>query len=213
MGTLKRWRDYSRQYGFAGLARYLTERTLRPIWERSSTQILLLEPPVAMREARVPVDIREMTPDEARGTGLMHPDWTERWSRGHVCYGAWVGSACVHHSWVTWTDAKVGEVHGRLILGPQEAYVYDCFTAASCRGQGIFPAVLAYVGRLLTGEGVTRIWIAVEDENRSSVKAIGRAGFQPVGEIRYRRLGRSEKTDVAYVADAPRFRFEHTSAG
>lgn len=213
MGTLKRWRDYSRQYGLAGLVRYLTARALLPVWEASSTQILVLEPPVAALEARVPVDIRVMTPDEARDAGFMHPDWAERWSRGHVCYGAWVGDACVHHSWVTRADAQVGEVHGRLILGPQEAYVYDCFTAATCRGQGIFPAVLSYLGRLLTGEGVTRTWIAVEDENRSSVKAIGRAGFQPVGEIRYRRLGRSAQTSVDYVADSLQFHFEHESAG
>jgi GNAT superfamily N-acetyltransferase len=213
MGMLKRWRDYSRQYGFAGLVRYLTARVLRPVWEASSTQILVLEPPVALREARVPVDIRVMTLDEASSTGLMHPDWAERWSRGHVCYGAWVAGTCVHHSWVTRSDAPVGEVHGRLILGPLEAYVYDCFTAATCRGQGIFPAVLSHVGRLLTAEGVEQVWIAVEDENRSSVKAIGRAGFRPAGEIQYRRLGRSARTSVDCVAEAPRFRFEHESAG
>ncbi|HWI53272.1 MAG TPA: GNAT family N-acetyltransferase [Symbiobacteriaceae bacterium] len=209
MGTIQRWQEYARQYGFSGLITHLVARTIRPVWERASAQILVLEPPVPARTAKVPLQIRIV--DQA--DGLTQPGWEQRWSRGDVCYGAWAGGVCVHHSWVTTQDSLIGEVHGRIKVAAGEAYVYDCFTSAESRGQGIFPAVLSHIGRGLVSSGTLRIWIAVEHENRSSIKAIERAGFRLAGEVSYRRFGGSARVAVAHEPNAPSFDFASGSVG
>jgi|GEM_PF-1710410 len=213
MGALKRWQEYARQYGYAGLVRHIAARLLRPVWETAATQILVLEPPVAGRSARVPLEVRVLSRSEALAAHLLHPDWDRRWSRGDICYGGWVNGVCVHHSWVTTRDTLIGEVHGQIRVAPDEAYVYDCFTSADCRGQGIFPAVLVHIGNALVGGGAARIWIAVEDENRSSIKAIERAGFQLAGEITYRRFAGSPQVSVRHESNQPSFGFASESAG
>jgi hypothetical protein len=205
MSLLKRWQEYARQYGALGLARYLLGRTLRPVWESDRTHMLVLEPPAPKVGARAPVTIGVLAPDAA--TEAL-PGWRERLAAGHVCYAAWLDGRLVHHSWVSRTDTAVGEVHATLRLGPGEAYVYDCFTDGSCRGLGIFPAVLVFIGQSLFADGVQRVWIAVERQNRSSTKAIEKAGFRPAGEVLYRRVGARVTRQVTLLAGAPPFHLE-----
>jgi GNAT superfamily N-acetyltransferase len=189
MGLVKRWREYARQYGTAGLVRHLLARVVRPLWEHASAELLVLEPPAPGVTARTALRVAILAPEAARASGQSTPEWEQRWSRGEVCYAGWVEQRFVHHSWVARNDTYLGEVHGWLRLGSGEAYVYDCFTDGSCRGLGIFPAVLSHMGQELFIAGVSRIWIAVEQENRSSLKAIQRAGFRPAGSVSYRRVG------------------------
>lgn len=189
MGALKRWQEYVRQYGTAGLVRYLLARVVRPVWERSSAQLLVMTAPTQPQavKAKVPIEVVRLT---APRTGLEVGglDWADRWARGEVCYSAWLDGACVHYSWVSRQDSYLAEVHESLQIGPDEAYIYDCFTDGRHRGQAIFPAVLSTLASDLFGQGVQRIWIAVEEENRSSTRAILRAGFVPAAELHYRRL-------------------------
>ncbi|HYF93387.1 MAG TPA: GNAT family N-acetyltransferase [Symbiobacteriaceae bacterium] len=213
MGTVKRWQEYARQYGVAGLMRHLGARVIRPVWERASAQILVMQPPVPVRGAKIPLDIRVLRPDEAAKTALIRPGWEDRWSGGDTCYGAWVNGVCIHHSWVTSRNSLIGEVHGWLKVGPGEAYVYDCYTSASWRGQGVFPAVLSHIGRTLSAAGAARIWIAVEHENRSSIRAIERAGFALAGEVIYHRHGTNSRVEVKRQPDVPQFGFSTGSTG
>ncbi len=208
MGLVTRWEEYARQYGWGGLVQHLVLRVLRPVWERSSAQLLVMEPPARPAGARVPIRIELLTRDQAAGEGLLTPGWDQRWSRGDLCFGAWREDRLVHHSWVSFGHSYIGELHSSLRMEPGEAYVYDCYTDGSCRGQGIFPAVLAHVAETLFQSGTRRLWIAVEEENRSSAKAILRAGFQPAGELRYRRVGPWAQRAVERTPGAPAFRVE-----
>lgn len=201
MSLVGRWQQYARQYGAGGLVQHLLARTIRPVWEHALTLMLVLEPPVPVLSARAPVTVGTLAP----GFAGTHEGWAERWAAGHVCYAAWFEGRLVHHCWVSRRDTPVGEIHATLRLGPEEAYVYDCFTDATCRGLGIFPAVLSFVGRELATQGVSRIWIAVEHQNRSSAKAIRKAGFHPAGTVTYRRIGSSASRTVENEPGAPRF--------
>ncbi|HWI50862.1 MAG TPA: GNAT family N-acetyltransferase [Symbiobacteriaceae bacterium] len=205
MNLVKRWRHYARQYGVRGLVRYLALRLVRPVWSSASVMMLVAEPPAAAVAARAPIRIDLMSAEAARASGFMNPDWENRWKHGDVCYGAWLNGVCVHHSWVTRGDTYIGETKSYLAIGPDEAYIYDCFTAGECRGMGIFPAVLSHVASALFGTGVTRVWIAVEEENRSSLKAIQKGGFRFAGEILFRKAGLSAQTTTRHEPGVPEF--------
>lgn len=201
MGTIRRWRDYARQYGLPGLLRYLAVRLVRPVWESDSADLLVSEGPGQGTAARADIRIGvaspgSLPPDEA-------PGWTDRVQAGHICYGAWLHDGMVHYSWVSFGRAHIGEVHADLLFGPEEAYVYDCFTDSSCRGMGVFPAVLSRIQADLFSQGVQRVWIAVEPQNRSSRRAILKAGFRPAGTIQYRRTGRRVHRAVHQEPGAP----------
>lgn len=208
MGLINRWREYRRQYGVAGLARHLLTRIVRPVWESATVDILAIHPPGPNLSARAPIVISEMTPVLAQEAGLLGPDWKRRREQGHVCYAAWLNGVYVHHSWVAWNDAFLAEAHGWLRFAPGEAYIYDCFTSGSCRGLGIFPAVLSEIGRTLASSGIDRIWIAVERENTSSRRAIERAGFLLCCTLSYSRKGPWVKKVVDQQPHAPGCRFE-----
>ncbi|HYG60550.1 MAG TPA: GNAT family N-acetyltransferase [Symbiobacteriaceae bacterium] len=189
MGLVQRWRQYARQYGTKGLVRYLLRRAVHPVWERSRVQLLVAEPPPQSVSARVPLRIDTLTAEAARRLHFMKPGWEERWARGETCYVAWKDDTLVHHSWVSAGSPYIGEAHVTLRIDRSDGYIYDCFTDGSCRGMGIFPAVLGHITCTLFGNGAARVWIAVEEENISSIKAIQRGGFRLAAVLDYRRLG------------------------
>jgi GNAT superfamily N-acetyltransferase len=204
MGAVSRWQEYARQYGWGGLVRYLARRVLRPVWEASSAYLLVMQPPAPAVTAKIDLRVGLLT----REISAPNFEWERRWAQGDLCYAAWRGDQLVHHSWVAQRDTYLAEVHGWVRLQPGEAYVYDCFTDGSCRGLGIFPAVLSHIGQALFAGNIRRIWIAVEEENRSSLKAIQRAGFEPAGEVAYRRVGAKGNRAVKPEPGAPPFRVE-----
>jgi len=188
MGLLTRWQEYVRQYGTMGLLRHLVARMVRPVWETNSALLLTLEPPAPVVKAKVPLKI-----------ALIATKGPE----GHLCYGAWYAGARVHHSWVSFSDTRIAEIDSTIRLEPGEAYIYDCFTDGSTRGKRIFPAVLSHIAQELFAQGCRRIWIAVEEENRSSLKAIERAGFRRAAEVSYRRLGAHVILNTEHVPGSP----------
>lgn len=203
MGVLTRWREYARQYGTLGLFQHVGARLVRPVWERSRMHLLLLDTAPPRLEARMPLQVGVLHQGNPQAKELAGDDWPVRWSHGDICYVAWRDGALVHHSWVTRNDSYIAEIRGWVHPGPDEAYIYDCFTDGSCRGLGIFPAVLSTVGGVLFDKGVQRIWIAVEAENVSSRKAIERAGFRLACTVSYRRFGPWIHKDVRTEGGMP----------
>ena len=203
MKAVQRWRDYARQYGTTGLMKYLVARLLRPVRERAVVELYVATTAGPILEARRPIRIAELTPSEGRALRLAGDDWETRWRQGDRCFVAWEGETCVHFSWVSTRENYLAEAHRRIELEDGQAYVYDCFTAGAQRGAGIFPAVLSFIREHLYSEGRTCIWIAVEEENLSSKKAIERAGFSKVGTVTYDRWGKRVISRVDWDKNAP----------
>jgi ribosomal protein S18 acetylase RimI-like enzyme len=200
---LTRWREYARQYGTLGLMQRVGARLVRPVWERSHMHLLVLEAAPRLVEPRTPVRVDVLRAGNPQAAGLVGNDWSVRWANGDICYGAWREGNLVHHSWVTRADSYIAEIRVWVRPGSDEAYIYDCFTDGSCRGLGIFPAVLSTVGGMLFDRGVRRVWIAVEAENLSSRKAIERAGFRLACTVMYRRFGGWVRKEVRGEAGMP----------
>lgn len=203
MSILRRWREHARQYGTGGLIKYLGARLLRPVWEQAVVDLYVLTELRPIVQPRLAVRIAELDAAHGARLPLAADDWANRWRHGHKCYAAWDGDECVHYSWVSTDISYLAEVHQRLALGPGQAYIYDCFTDGTRRGAGIFPAVLSRIQADLLSAGTNCIWIAVEEENRSSSRAIERAGFARGGTLRYKRLMGMAQAETAMLPDAP----------
>jgi ribosomal protein S18 acetylase RimI-like enzyme len=95
-----------------------------------------------------------------------------------------------HASWITTAAAWTREL--RCYLQPPEgdAYIYESFTTEEARGLGIYPFALRNIVSLLRSEGRGTAWVAVEDDNAASLRAVTKAGFREAFRIPYyRRLG------------------------
>jgi GNAT superfamily N-acetyltransferase len=106
----------------------------------------------------------------------------------------------LHASWVTTGAAWTREIDAYLVPPPGDAYVYESFTTPEARGRGVYPFALAGICDWAQARGIGRVWVAVEEGNAPSLKAIRKAGFEPAYTMRYaRRLGR-----LTLVVEKPR---------
>jgi ribosomal protein S18 acetylase RimI-like enzyme len=97
----------------------------------------------------------------------------------------------VHASWVTTASAWTRELRAYLAPPPGSGYIYESFTRADVRGMGIYPFALRNIASRLGQEKLERVWVAVEEDNPASVKAVTKAGFEEAFVLPYRRrLGR-----------------------
>jgi GNAT superfamily N-acetyltransferase len=121
-----------------------------------------------------------------------------------TCWIAVEGGRLVHASWIETRAAWVGEADRFFVVPDGDAYIYESFTRPEVRGRGVYPAVLASISVELAGRGIAGLWIAAEETNHSSLRAIEKAGFTRRFEIEVRR--RWGRTAVSVPAGTePRF--------
>ncbi|MDQ4064677.1 MAG: GNAT family N-acetyltransferase [Actinomycetota bacterium] len=106
------------------------------------------------------------------------------------CFIVDMDDRIVHSSWFTTSKSWVGEIAAYFILPPRHGYVYESFTHPRARGRGLYPLALARICRLVADEGCPRVWVAIEEDNLSSRRAVEKAGFEAIYAIAFeRRLG------------------------
>ena len=112
----------------------------------------------------------------------------QRHEQGGRCFAYWLENQIACYCWVSQRDEWIGEmeVHFRMQAG--ERYIWDCLTQTAFRRQGLYSALLNQIVRQLQLEGITRIWIGSNLENRPSIKGFMRAGFQPVVQVLFLRI-------------------------
>jgi ribosomal protein S18 acetylase RimI-like enzyme len=128
----------------------------------------------------------------ARDIGTDSPEtFRRRLSERTRCFLVLRGDLVVHSTWVTSAGAWTREVGRYLCPPPGEAYIYESFTRAEVRGQGVYPFALERIVVWLASRGVGRAWVGVEAGNDRSIRAVTKAGFTEGFEIAYhRRAGR-----------------------
>jgi len=125
--------------------------------------------------------------DPGRG---LHPEAVERLSNGQACAVARHGAEIVAYCWVTRAPVWVGEIRRILVPGPEDVYVYDAFTAPAWRGRKLFPALIHESLIWAGARGSRRALVFVLSRNRSSQRAVERAGFERFAAVsRLSRLG------------------------
>jgi GNAT superfamily N-acetyltransferase len=109
------------------------------------------------------------------------------------CFLVSSGDRVLHATWVTTRAAWTRELHGYFVVPPGDCYVYESFTREDARGKGVYPFALKSICAWASGEGLQRVWVGVEASNVPSLRAVGKAGFEPRLTITFRRnVGRLE---------------------
>jgi SAM-dependent methyltransferase len=96
---------------------------------------------------------------------------------GRIAGTCW---SATRHAWSHYLSREIG-------LAADECYVYDAFTAAEQRGQGVLPVLTTEMHHFHRSAGLRREVAVTVPENRSALTA--RIGYRSVGTIGYVRLG------------------------
>jgi ribosomal protein S18 acetylase RimI-like enzyme len=107
----------------------------------------------------------------------------QRFAAGRHCYVARAAGQLATYGWVTFDEELIGELGLSIRLKAGEAYIWDCATLPAYRGQRLYPALLSHMLKGLQAEGVQRVWIGTDTDNRPSQKGVALAGFQAIADI------------------------------
>ena len=94
----------------------------------------------------------------------------------------------VTYGWVTLGPEHVGELERDFRMPARDAYVWDCGTVPTWRGQRCYSAFLNYLIYQLYREGIPRIWIGSSRQNQPSIRGFINAGFHHVIDLTYWRI-------------------------
>lgn len=103
--------------------------------------------------------------------------FSRRLSERTHCFVVEDAGRLLHASWVTTSGAWTRELRSYLVPPRGDAYVYESFTRADARGRGVYPFALRNIAAWAGATGVGRLWVAVEQHNPSSLRAVAKAGF------------------------------------
>jgi GNAT superfamily N-acetyltransferase len=114
-----------------------------------------------------------------------------RLSESTRCFLVISEGVAIHATWVTTAAAWTRELKRYLRPPAGDAYIYESFTRADARGRGTYPLALAYIAKDAAERRIGRLWVAVEEDNPSSLRAVAKAGFEEAFRLPYgRKLGR-----------------------
>ncbi|HYO61520.1 MAG TPA: GNAT family N-acetyltransferase [Actinomycetota bacterium] len=169
-------------------------------WVRSDDELIMLVRAAAAPTPEVRHDpglvFREAVPGDADlyarviGTDSA-TTFRRRLTPTTSCFLVEGGDELLHASWVTTGAAWTREIDAYVVPPAADAYVYESFTRPEARGRGVYPFALAGICAWARDAGLGQVWVAVEDGNAPSLKAIRKAGFEVSYTMRYgRRRGR-----------------------
>lgn len=102
-----------------------------------------------------------------------------RFQRGHTCFVASHQGQAVHYSWLQVDGFHPIQPAGRSrAVASAEAWIFDCRTHESARGQNLYPYVLTQILHALRSQAFTCAWIYTSHDNIASQRGIAKAGFQ-----------------------------------
>lgn len=166
-------------------------------WISSSDDLVMFaRDPVAERPSRDGLEFREATKNDgaryARDIGTdSAKSFAGRLSDRTHCFIVEDERAFLHASWVTTAGAWTRELRSYVVPPSGDAYIYESFTRADARGKGVYPFALANILSWAATAGIGRVWVAVEEHNPPSLRAVTKAGFVEAFRLPFsRKLGR-----------------------
>ena len=146
------------------------------------------------RRPRIPITIQDTSYDNVhRVTDFRNEKVEESFRRfldqGQMGLYAIKDSQVVGHAWAIICRKKRQMANGYFELHKGEGLIHFCNTEPSCRGQGIYQAMLvALYKRLLNEAKVERVFVDTDLDNLASIRGIQKVGFKPVGRYFYFQL-------------------------
>jgi GNAT superfamily N-acetyltransferase len=153
-----------------------------------------LDQPIPEITARVPTVFNLLKGTEVSEYVRFRPDSNpseihSRLNQRHWCFVARHKGRIVHACWGTTSQASIDYLARRIQLAPGEVYTYDSFTLPQFRGLNIAPAIRVQVLRYFRDAGLRRVISYVLPENKASIHALEKVGYQPFAMMGWVRLG------------------------
>jgi len=137
-----------------------------------------------------------------------------RLAAGHVCFGTWHAGALVSIIWLARGRYHVAYLKRDLALAPDEAFVYDLYTAPDVRHRGATIGGALALRSYAERNGFARLLAAVLPENTAGLGPPRRFGYRPIGVLgfvglgpwrrHFCRVGRGERVPGSPGAPEPR---------
>jgi GNAT superfamily N-acetyltransferase len=106
---------------------------------------------------------------------------------GHVFPSFSIDGRVVAYLKVGVKEVYVLDFHRVLHLPPATAIIYDTFVVPELRCRGLGESILSRTAHYLEDAGYQALWAQIPEWNVASTKMNIKAGFQPVGKVRYIR--------------------------
>ena len=121
--------------------------------------------------------------DAMRTAGESVEHVADRLPHGDIFFGWQREDRIVSFGWARFHDRWVGPV--RMVDAPNRVYIYNFQTLPEYRRQGLYLHLLLAIPKKLAGENPIEVMVEVNRENQASARVLKKAGFLPVGEIRF----------------------------
>jgi RimJ/RimL family protein N-acetyltransferase len=205
------WRHVTYNYGKGGTGQVLSKiagRLRRWMWSDDMWRVYCQDTGGVPLETRLPLTETLLDFDALREHRYFKaydfPEaMRERLDCGARCHGCLLDGELVN---VGWTSVGYLElVPGIRILDKDSIAIYDCYTPPEFRERGYYTESLIRMLRQIRDAGAARALIAVDPDNIPSIKAIERAGFQPLYNLTVnRRFGCHLRRECEFRAGVPR---------
>lgn len=136
-----------------------------------------------------------LTPEDVDAYLQLRPDqdralFMRRLAAGHWCFATRQGGRVVSASWLARGVYPIDFLGRSLPLAPDEASVYDLYTAPDQRRRGATDARAVALMRAAHQAGYRRLLAAVLPENEAGLGSPRRFGYHPIGVVGFVGLGR-----------------------
>jgi ribosomal protein S18 acetylase RimI-like enzyme len=153
-----------------------------------------LDAPLPEPAPALPLEIRLLDESEVNDYLELRPDVDRsavvtRLRAGQMCFVARHQGRVVSACWATSRSARTEFLACDLHFGEGEAYLFDAYTEARHRGQGLAPALCLHQLLYLQQAGFRRALRGTFDANTAALRAHAKSGFRPVGTLCRVKLG------------------------
>jgi RimJ/RimL family protein N-acetyltransferase len=182
----------------------LREEGIKSFWFKSLSEMgyrryLLLErmldDPIPHTEARLPITIDLLKKTETEEYSMLRAkvqqsEIIDRINSGQWCFVARYRRKIISATWATAHETiRSSYLNREMHLENNEVYTYASFTEPDFRGLSVSPALKVEMMRHFRSAGYRRMICWVLPENGSSLKALQKVGFHPLGMMGYVRVG------------------------
>jgi hypothetical protein len=153
-----------------------------------------LDDPIVAASPAVPVEISQLQPGEvdeytAFRPGTAAAEIRSRLERGHQCFVARRQGVLANAIWAAAGTAYIRYLDCEIRIAPDEAYMYDSYTAPSFRRLNINAARAEVMERHFRERAFFRFWALAMPENLAGIGATVGAGYHHAGIIGRIKIG------------------------
>ena len=183
--------DTARLTGLAGFATRVLPWSLAreySIYRQDLDRIIEVPPPT------VPCLIRQAGREDIpnilslRRGYYSHSLLEKRFEAGHLAFIGCSGDRPVYCQWAITGTAEVPYLHGRLVLGRDEAFSDEIFVHPAYRRSGIYINGSVYIREALREKGFRTLYSAVASWNDVPRKVMVKMGMTEIARLRYRNV-------------------------